>query len=161
MTLDYNSLKQYVVPKGTIVRCDECKYCFYPVRKEELSEAENMLSMRFPDELRRFYSEVGYGHLGNDDPDFMNQIMPPLEIAKLKLGLDFYGNMFEDDLRYYTSDSVFPFFDLGGEADYLVIQMDGEDAGAVMYCGRPIASSFNEFVKRMCDKTNYFIGNRG
>lgn len=158
MTLDHHSLKQYVVPKGTIVRCDECKYCFYSVSDEEISEAETMLSMRFPEELRRFYSEVGYGHLGNDDPDFLNLIMHPLEIAKLKLGLDFYGNMFQDDLQYYTSDSVFPFFDLGGEADYLVLQMDGEDAGAVIYCGRSIASSFNEFVQKMCEETNYFIG---
>ena len=52
---------------------------------------------------------------------------------------------------------MFPFFDLGGEADYLVIQLDGDYAGNVIYCGRPIASDFNEFVEKMCDKTNYFI----
>ena len=114
--------------------------------------------MQFPNELKRFYLEVGYGYLGNDNPDFHNQIMHPLEIAKLKLGLDFYGNMFEDDFEYYTSKNVFPFFDLGGEADYLVIQLDGDCVGSVIYCGRPIASSFNEFVKKMCDKTDYFIG---
>ena len=118
-----------------------------------------MLSQQFPDELKQFYLEVGYGYLGYDDPDFKNQIMHPLEIAKLKLGLDFYGNMFTDDLAYYTSGQVFPFFDLGGEADYLVIQLRGDPSGSVIYCGRPIASSFQEFVKKMCEKTGYFIGN--
>ena len=53
-----------------------------------------MISSRFPDELRQFYLKIGYGYLGYDDPDFRNQIMHPLEIAKLRLGLDFYGNMF-------------------------------------------------------------------
>ena len=84
---------------------------------------ENMLSLQFPNELKEFYLQIGYGYLGYDNPNFRNQIMHPLEIAKLKLGLDFYGNMYEEDLKYYTSESVFPFFDLGGEADYLVIQM--------------------------------------
>lgn len=156
---DYSCLAQYVVPRGTMIRCGERKHCFYPVSRKELSEAEHMLSQQFPDELKQFYLEVGYGYLGYDDPDFKNQIMHPLEIAKLKLGLDFYGNMFTDDLAYYTSGQVFPFFDLGGEADYLVIQLRGDPSGSVIYCGRPIASSFQEFVKKMCEKTGYFIGN--
>ena len=91
---DYGDLIQYVVPQGTVIRCGERRHCFYAVSAEELSEAEKMISMQFPDELKRFYLEVGYGHLGNDNPDFLNQIMHPLEIAKLKLGLDYYGYMF-------------------------------------------------------------------
>ena len=156
----YDDLKQYVVPEGTLVRCGERRHCFYSVSSQELSEAEALLSQPFPDELKQFYQAVGYGYLGNDDPDFTNQLMPPLEIAKLKLGLDFYGNMYTDDLEYYTSSSVFPFFDLGGEADYLVLQMEGDRAGAVLYCGRLIASSFQEFVEKMCEQTDYFIGQR-
>ena len=154
---DYDSLSQYIVPSGTLVRCGEQRHCFYAVSERELSEAEDMISARFPDELRQFYLKIGYGYLGYDDPDFRDQIMHPLEIAKLRLGLDFYGNMFTDDLEYYTSDDVFPFFDLGGEADYLVIQIEGKHKGSVIYCGTPIASSFNEFVKKQCEKTNYFL----
>ena len=154
---DYDSLAQYIVPSGMLVRCGEQRHCFYTVSEKEISEAEHMLSTLFPDELRQFYLKIGYGYLGYDDPDFRNQIMHPLEIAKLKSGLDFYGNMYEEDLEYYTSDAVFPFFDLGGEADYLVIQMDGELSGHVLYCGTSIAPNFNEFVKRMCEKTDYFI----
>lgn len=156
----YSGLKRYVVPEGTVVRCGERRHCFYPVSSEELSDAEAMLSQPFPDELKRFYREVGYGYLGNDTPDFTNQLMPPLEIAKLKLGLDFYGNMYKEDLEYYTSSSVFPFFDLGGEADYLVLQMEGDCAGAVLYCGRQVAASFQEFVEKMCEQTDYFIGQK-
>ena len=125
----YRALKEYVVPQGTIVPCGQRKHCFYAVGVEELSEAEALLAQPFPAELRQFYLEVGYGYLGNDDPCFRNQLMHPLEVAKLKLGLDFYGNMYQGDFEYYTSDSVFPFFDLGGEADYLVIQLDGDFIG--------------------------------
>ena len=155
---DYSNLKPYIVPRGTIVRCGESQHCFYPVTEEELSQAEALLSMRFPEELRKFYLEVGCGTLGNDDPDFRNEIMHPVEAAKLKLGLDFYANMYQEDLDYYTAPDVFPFFDLGGEADYLVIQLTGEHVGAIIYCGRPIAASFNEFVQRMHERTDYFIG---
>lgn len=154
----YRSLKEYVVPEGTIVPCGQRKHCFYTVGGEELSEAEALLAQPFPAELRQFYLEVGYGYLGNDDPNFRNQLMHPLEVAKLKLGLDFYGNMYQEDFEYYTSDCVFPFFDLGGEADYLVIQLDGDCAGNIFYCGRAIASSFQDFVEKMCAQTDYFIG---
>ena len=154
---DYNSLKQYIVPHGTVVHCKERRHCFYEVREEEIAQAERMLSMSFPDELRQFYLNVGYGYFGNDDPDFLNQLMHPIEIAKLKLGLDFYGNMYEEELEYYTSDAVFPFFDLGGESDYLVIQMEGEGSGSILYFDTCIASSFHEFAEKMCKKTDYFI----
>ena len=154
---NYDNLKQYVVPQGKLIRCGEQQHCFYAIDEMEISKAENMLSLQFPNELKEFYLQIGYGYLGYDNPNFRNQIMHPLEIAKLELGLDFYGNMYEEDLKYYTSESVFPFFDLGGEADYLVIQMGGEFDGSVLYLDAPIASSFNDFVAKMCERTDYFI----
>ena len=39
----YRSLKEYVVPEGTIVPCGQRKHCFYAVGGDELSEAEALL----------------------------------------------------------------------------------------------------------------------
>lgn len=154
---EFSFLKKYTVPEGTIVHCDKCKYCFYPVEEKAILDAEQKLSVKFPTSLRDFYLDVGYGYIGQDEPDFMNQIMHPLEIAKLKLGLDFYGNMFSDDLEYYTSNDVFPFFDVGGEFNYLVIKMTGQDEGSILYCSKKIATSFSDFIRKMCEKTDFFI----
>lgn len=79
------------------------------------------------------------------------------EIVKLRLGQDFYGNMSTDDLEYYSSNDVLPFFDLGGESDYLVIKLTGENKGSIIYFGDIIASDFDDFIIKMQKETDYFI----
>lgn len=153
----FDFLKEFVFPEGKIVNQSESKYCFYPVHKSDILKAEEQLSIKFPTELTEFYLEVGYGYIGQDEPDFMNVILHPLEIAKLASGQGFYKNMDPKDLGFYTSKSVLPFFNLGGEAEYLVLKMDGKDREKVFYFSECIANSFFEFVMRMCEKTDYFI----
>lgn len=149
--------EKYVVPEGTLVHCDDCKYCLYPLKEEDVLLAEQKLSIKFPEDLREFYLEIGYGYVGQDEPDFMNEIMHPLEIVKLKNGEDFYENMDREDSEYYQSEDVLPFFNLGGEFDYLVIQLTGEDKGGIIYFGEKIADNFTDFINKMKEKTDYFI----
>lgn len=153
----FDCLKKYVFPEGTIVDQNESKYCFYPVDKRDILEVEKQLSIKFPGELTNFYLEIGYGYIGLDNPYFRNQIMHPSEIIKLRLGQDFYGNMLTDDLEYYSSDDVLPFFDLGNESDYLVMKLTGEDKGRIIYFGDIIASGFDDFIIKMQKETDYFI----
>ena len=149
--------KKICFPEGTIVDQNESKYCFYPLDKRDILEAEKQLSIKFPGELTNFYLEIGYVYIGLDNPYFRNQIMHPSEIIKLRLGQDFYGNMLTDDLEYYSSDDVLPFFDLGNESDYLVMKLTGEDKGRIIYFGDIIASGFDDFIIKMQKETDYFI----
>ena len=153
----FDCLKKYVFPEGTIVHKIESKYCFYPVDKRDILEAEKQLSIKFPEELTDFYLEIGYGYIGLDNPYFRNQILHPKEIVKLRLGQDFYGNMLTDDLEYYSSNEVLPFFDLGNESDYLVMKLTGKDKGSIIYFGDIIASDFDDFIIKMQKETDYFI----
>lgn len=153
----FDCFKDFVFPEGKIVNRNESKYCFYPVYKKDILEAEKQLSIKFPTELTEFYLEIGYGYIGQDEPDFMNLIMHPLEIVKLKLSQGFYKNMDPKDLAFYTSSSVLPFFNLGGESEYLILKMNGENRGNVFYFSKCIASSFFEFTMKMYEKTDYFI----
>ena len=137
--INYTFFKQYISPDKTPTKIHQSKYYFSSLTASEVTQAEHELGICFPPQLIKFYLEVGYGYIGLDNPYFRNQIMRPKEIVKLRLGQDFYGNMSTDDLEYYSSNDVLPFFDLGGESDYLVIKLTGENKGSIIYFGDIIA----------------------
>ena len=149
--------QQYISPDKTPTKIHQSKYYFSSLTASEVTQAEHELGICFPPQLKKFYLEVGYGYIGLDNPYFRNQIMRPKEIVKLRLGQDFYGNMSTDDLEYYSSNDVLPFFDLGGESDYLVIKLTGENKGSIIYFGDIIASDFDDFIIKMQKETDYFI----
>ena len=155
--INYTFFKQYISPDKTPTKIHQSKYYFSSLTASEVTQAQHELGICFPPQLKKFYLEVGYGYIGLDNPYFRNQIMRPKEIVKLRLGQDFYGNMSTDDLEYYSSNDVLPFFDLGGESDYLVIKLTGENKGSIIYFGDIIASDFDDFIIKMQKETDYFI----
>ena len=61
----------------------------YPLPKEEIAEAEDLLKMQFPKELKRFYEEIGYGFL-NTNRNLINRFMDPISVADFRLRQDIY-----------------------------------------------------------------------
>lgn len=53
----FNFLKEYVVADRS-VRSKQ-KPIFYPIYQDEIDEAESLLQMELPKELKRFYQEIG------------------------------------------------------------------------------------------------------
>ena len=52
-------MKEYVVADRS-VRSKQ-KTIFYPIYQDEIDEAESLLQMELPKELKRFYQEIGCG----------------------------------------------------------------------------------------------------
>ena len=50
---------------------------FYPVSEKEIEEVERNLDLKFPNELREFLIEVGYGFIKGSEFN-INRIMGPV-----------------------------------------------------------------------------------
>lgn len=50
------------------------------IEEKDIELAENRMHFRFPEELRYFYSEIGYGFI-KGSKSFANRIMPPDDVA--------------------------------------------------------------------------------
>lgn len=148
---NFRFLKEYIVDKPQST--NEKRHIFYSVEQNEVINAENRMGNNFPNELKEFYSEIGYGFLCKDDKVHTNRIMHPSDIA------DFYC---EDEVYSYVDRDLYEsneliFFDLGGEGDFLTLKLDGEDNGAVYYFGRKVAESLKDFLIKMDQETNYYM----
>ncbi|WP_326493211.1 SMI1/KNR4 family protein [Clostridium estertheticum] len=72
--------------------------------------AENRMKRKFPNELKLFYQEIGYGFLCKDDKIHTNRIMHPSDIANFYCEDEVYSYV---DRDLYESNEMI-FFDLGG-----------------------------------------------
>ena len=69
----FDFLQKYVVADRSIRSKQEP--IFYPIYQEEIDEAESLLQMELPKELKRFYQEIGCGFLKSDKRTFFNRFM--------------------------------------------------------------------------------------
>jgi hypothetical protein len=132
------------------------RHTFYNINEEEIIEAEQTMNRRFPKELRNFYLEIGYGFFCKDDTTRTNRIMHPNDIALYYVNDSEYEYV---DKEIYGEQELI-FFDLGGEGDFLTINIASENKDGkceILYFGRKIASSLLNFLFNMNIKTNYYL----
>ncbi len=111
------------------------------------------MGFRLPSSIRDFYCEAGYGFI-KTDVNFYNRIMAPGEIADFMCDSEEYGYV---DKSIYDEDEV-PFMQIAYE-DFLTIEYKNGEEGAIKYFGEIIAESFSEFLDKMMESPNYYIGN--
>ena len=87
----FDYLKQYVEPFGNDFNQ------FYCVNQDEIFNAESRMKCSFPEELKLFYEEIGFGFISRDI-NFFNRIMSPSDIA------DF---MCDDELYDYVDKTIY------------------------------------------------------
>lgn len=141
----YEYLKKYVESN-----IDE-RNLFFKVTEEEIKQAEERMKFKFPNSIKIFYEEIGYGFLGKN-ANYINRIMAPDDIADYVCGNDIYEYV---DKSIYNEDELV-FMHIADE-DFLTIKYSGESEGEVLYFGEKIADSFEEFINKMFNKPNYYI----
>ncbi|ASB87999.1 hypothetical protein S101395_01489 [Bacillus sonorensis] len=72
------------------------KHAFYALKENDLTEAEGRLGFSFPNELREFYLEIGYGFIRSNNGSAINRLLDPHTIANITLREDIYE--FDPDL---------------------------------------------------------------
>lgn len=93
---------------------------FLPVEVEDVNEAEVELGFSLPLSLKRFYSSIGYGWLGDDTcADVRNLIIHPLDIV------DLYKCESEFSPLDVFLDGDLPILDCGGDK-FLVVRPNSQ-----------------------------------
>ena len=152
----FEFLKEYVddEKQNNKVKHNEKRHIFYKVERSDIDNAEIRMGRKFPDELKLFYLEIGYGFLCKEDKTHTNRIMHPSDIA------DFYC---EDEVYSYVDRDLYEnnemiFFDLGGEGDFITFKVGEQGKNSeVYYFGKKIADSLNDFLIKMNLDTNYYM----
>lgn len=82
----YEYLKKYIVPRWT----SQAGNSFYNISHEEILEAERKINLKFTDQLKELWMEIGCGffeasckELGITQIDYPNRLLPPDEIASV------------------------------------------------------------------------------
>ena len=131
------------------------KNIFYKVKLSEIEEVENELGIRLPEQLRKFYLEVGYGFINGSDGN-VNRIMDPYSVRDFRLR----QNDFEcyPDIEIYDEfeDNKLIFFE-GNEVSMISITFDNDKSNSIFYYDEKIAESFIDFINKISkDDTFYY-----
>lgn len=98
------------------------KHKFINLQEDELLNTEARLGFDFPNELREFYLEVGYGFIKGRNSNAINRIMGPDTVADINLREDIYE--FDPDLvGIYEEEDRLIFFEVN-EGVYLTLDLN-------------------------------------
>lgn len=151
----FNFLKKCVVADESI-KSDQTPI-FYPLKSEEIEEAEDLLKMKFPKELKNFYIEIGYGFLEASSKFFFNRFMAPFSVADFRLRQDIYE--YNPNLDDVDDDESLVFFEVT-ELNFLTIKFKEENelGQCPIYSeDEKIADSLEGFLIKMDENPDYYI----
>jgi antitoxin YxxD len=140
---------------------------FYPVSEKELLQAEKKIGFTFPDELRRFYQEIGAGSLSLSlgQPENRYSVGSNIIIAPEHLEDVMTGTLINEETGLYFSRDAFedlqpgdlPFFEISDSSNYLIMKVTSENPNAVWAFGDlKIEDSFERFIWRLYHERSDF-----
>lgn len=130
---------------------------FYSLNEDIIIEAEKEMGIIFPEELRSFYIQIGYGFL-NTKRDNFNRIMDPYSVCEFRFRTGQFANIFELDIYESYEKDKLVFFEIC-EGVYLSIGFSKNNNGKIYYGKEEIAINLREFLKRYQEDENYFDEN--
>ncbi|MES5928500.1 SMI1/KNR4 family protein [Bacillus cereus group sp. MG9] len=151
----FDFLKKCVVADESI-KSDQTPI-FYPLKSEEIEEAEDLLKMKFPKELKNFYKEIGYGFLEASSKFFFNRFMDPFSVVDFRLRQDIYE--YNPNIDGVDDEESLVFFEVT-ELSFLTIKFKqaNELGQCPIYSGSmKIAGSLEEFLIKMDENPDYYI----
>jgi hypothetical protein len=131
---------------------------FWPVPESDILEAEHLIGARFPETLRRFYQEIGYGFftqgVENDKADrfLINRLVDPASVADMLVN----PTSVQRPPEVFPGGGV-PFFDLG-DYTYLVIKATPDAPDGVFWPDgkRPVSKSVAEFLESLYRDAKFY-----
>jgi hypothetical protein len=130
---EFDFLVKYKIPSDKEQDVDisrPWKHLFIPIQPFELLEAENELGYRLPEELDRFYLEVGYGVFHNNSDKDFNRFLSPDVLVGINLRQDEYE--LDPDLDIYDDPDRIVFFQVN-EGVFLTIDKSSNGINSSIY----------------------------
>ena len=104
------------------------------------------MNIQIPNDLKKFYMEVGYGFV-KCEPGVINRLIGPLGCSDIRLREDFYE--YDPDLEMYESfeEDKMIFFEVN-EGVYMSI---GTNDGKIYFTDKLVAESLVDFLEKIVD----------
>ena len=128
---------------------------FYPVSEEEIQEVEQILNLNIPRELKKLYSQLGYGFLNKTEYN-INRIMDPYSIRDFRLRQNDFE--FYPDIEIYDQfeEKKLIFFE-ANESALISIELSDREESSIYYYNTIIATSLREFLIKIQENDNYYV----
>ncbi|USL40246.1 SMI1/KNR4 family protein [Priestia megaterium] len=125
----------------------------YHVSEQEILQAEDRMGIRFPNDLRQLYLEVGYGFIKEPSNTAINRIMGPKTVANVKLREGVFE--FDSDLEEFDEEDKLIFFEVN-EGVYISLDLKLPN-NPVFYLDTPTGDSLEDFLKKFINDNEYYI----
>ncbi|MBC1473901.1 SMI1/KNR4 family protein [Listeria grandensis] len=127
---------------------------FYQLDKSEIAQAEAELELKFPQQLKDFYSEIGYGFLKSSNSN-VNRLMDPESVRDFRLRKNDFE--FFPDIEIYDEyeENKLIFFEASESALMSIGTTDTDNN--IYYYNIPIAASLEEFLLKMMENDRYYF----
>ena len=153
----YNYLKKYIntqVPYPS--------NWFEEITLDDITKSEQNLGFEFPNQLKEFWQEIGYGALyvskNGENSGLVNRIMPPEEIADIFLRRE----ETESNVLPFVFDDLKPddmiFFEIGDSSSFLIMRPKGKTPNMVYDLAGGKIDDFETFIYRLYHESpKYFL----
>ncbi len=147
----FGFLKEYVVSKE--FEKNNKKHVFYKLNSDRVEKAEKELEIQFPEEIKRFYAEIGYGDFYDKNKTDINLFMSPQQIVDYHKGT---GNYVYSEDREFMKDDELVFFELDSNS-HMTIRVIGDNLGKIFWGHKEIAPDLETFVKKLDEKSGFYF----
>lgn len=128
---------------------------FYGVSSEEVIQAERKLEVNFPLELKKFYSEVGYGFIKGSEYN-INRIMDPFSIRDFRLRVNDFKNYPDIETFDEVEYDRLAFFE-ANESVMILIGITSDSVSPIYLYDVKIADSLAEFFRKITRNDMYYM----
>ena len=130
------------------------------VKDSDVEQAQNKLKVIFPEQLKLFWKEIGFGNLAIEPGDFASnwdKFFSPEEVVQLRRREGEFAQyaryLSEGGIEEREAEGDLVFFQIN-HATYLTISP--KENGRIYYYDLPIAESLEDFFRKDLNKYYYF-----
>ncbi|WP_162859577.1 SMI1/KNR4 family protein [Listeria goaensis] len=131
------------------------KNLFWSLPNEEIQDIEKVLNIQLPEQLKKFYQEIGYGFFKSNTEN-TNRLMDPLSVRDFRIRQGDYSGFVDDEMYQDIEETGLVFFEADSDL-YLLIGISKEMLGKIYYGDFKIANSLKEFLEKIMEDDNYYI----
>lgn len=138
-------------------RRQNSRHTFFKVSDKEIAEAEERIGRKFPNELKEFYKQIGYGFMCREDRTMFDRLLDPDTVASFRLCEDIYEG--DPTCADYDDEDKLVFFEVDEET-FITMDLTSTNANGqspVYYFEQKISDSLEEFLYKMDEKTDYYL----
>jgi hypothetical protein len=159
--MDFSFLKKYQIIAQDLTPQDakaigKFRHCFFPVAEIDIMDALHTFDL-FPQELKTFYEEIGFGFFHRRKGD-VNCLLDPLSLINTNLQLGYFKDdiYIQQALEFCNIETQLLFFKTQSNQYFSIDRLGMDNVNPVYYKGRQVKKSLSSFLKSCSDGQVYW-----